>query len=99
MGVNEPVISRTTLDEDNRELKIDYFVTDGISLSDGAQGIPSYGIGVQLQIDGKVSGSSKVDDVSPSKETIMRMVQLFANNLVTPLSLKDVVEDCLAAQL
>jgi hypothetical protein len=99
MGVNEPVISRTTLDEDNRELTIDYFVTDGISLTDGAQGKPSYGISVHLSIDGKCSSSSKVDDVSPTKETVMRLLQLFAKNLVTPTSLKDVVEDCIAAQL
>jgi hypothetical protein len=99
MGLNEPVISKTVTDENSNVLKIDYFVTNGISLTDGTQGIPSFGICVQLSIDGKISESSAVNDVSPDKETVMRLLQLFAKNLVTPVSLKDVVEDCVAAQL
>ena len=90
------VISKKVLNEKNETMEIDYSVTRGESLTDGAKGAPVYGIYVKLSIDGKCRESSKVEDVSPSEETVERLVQLFAKNLVTPVSLKDVVEDCLA---
>lgn len=99
MGASELVISKTFIDDDNRELKIDYFVTNGNSQSDGTQGFPVFGIYVQLSVDGKCSDCSEIDDVTPCKETATQMTQLFAKNLVTPVSLKDVVEDFVAAQL
>lgn len=99
MGVNEPVISKTVEDEKGRLLTLDYFVTHGLSLTDGAEGKPAFGIRVQMSTDGKDSDVSQIDDVTPSKETATRMAQLFANFLVTPTSLRDVVEDCLSAQL
>lgn len=99
MVSNEPVISKTVLDENGKTLKLDYFVTSGTCQTDGAEGVPSFGIRVRRSIDGVVTESSTVDDISPSEETTMRMLQLFAKNLVTPVSLKDVVEDCLASQI
>lgn len=99
MMSNKLIITKTTLDEEDRVLKIDYFVTNGTTLTDGASAIPAYGICVHLSVDGKCLDSSTIDDVSPSEETAVRMAQLFAKNLVTPVSLRDVVEDCLALQL
>jgi hypothetical protein len=99
MSFSELVISKAILDENNRAGIIDYFVTKGTSLTDGAEGIPVFGICVRLSVDGECFDNSAINDVSPSKETTMRMIQLFAKNLVTPVSIKDVVEDCLAAQL
>lgn len=99
MVSNEPVISKTVLDENGKTLTLDYFITSGICLTDGAKGIPSFGIRVQLSIDGIVTESLTVDDVSPSEEATMRMAQLFAKNLVTPVSLKDIIEDSLASQI
>lgn len=98
MGDNEPIISKTTSDENNRVLKIDYYVSSGFTLTDGAQRNPTFGITVRLSIDGKCSDCSTIEDISPSREMVTRLVQQLADNLVTPVTLKDVVEDCLAAQ-
>lgn len=94
-----PVISKTVVGENGKTLELDYFMTRGTSHTDGAEGVPCFGISVSLSVDGEVSDSSTVDDVSPSEETARRILQLLAKNLVTPVSLKDVVEDCLAMQI
>ena len=99
MEVNEPVISETTSDEFGRSLKLDYFVTNGISLTDGVQGNTSFGISVRLCVDGESPECTTIEDVTPSKEAVMRIIQLLAKNFVTPVTLRDVVEDCVAAQL
>lgn len=99
MMSSQLVASKTTLDEEDRVLKIDYFVTNGTVITDGAATIPAYGICVHLSVEGKCLDSSTIDDVSPSRETVLQMAQLFARNLVTPVSLRDVVEDSLAMQL
>lgn len=99
MCVNKPTVSKTISDENNRVLKIDYYVTSGLTLTDGAQGNPTFGITVQLSVDGKYSDCSAVEDIFPSKEAAAQLVQQLASSFVTPVTLKDVVEDCLAAQL
>ena len=99
MDYSNPAFSGTAIDENGRTLKINYFITKGKCLTDGAPAVPVFGITVNLTIDGKLYDSSAINDVSPSEETVMRMTELFAKNCVTPDTLKDVVEDCLAFQL
>jgi hypothetical protein len=99
MAISEPEFSKTICDENGRVLQIDYFVTSGFCETDGAQGNPTFGISARLSIDGRCSDKSTVVDVSPSREIAARITQLLARNFVTPVALRDVIEDCLAAQL
>lgn len=99
MSHEKPEISKSFSVDGSRNFKVDYYVTDSICQSDGADEVTVYGLRLDLFIDGKLADTSKVDDVSPSKETVVEMARLFARNLVTPASLKDVVEDSISAQL
>jgi hypothetical protein len=99
MDWSNPAFSGTAIDEKGRRLKLNYFVTEGKCLTDGAPQVPVFGITVNMEIDGNIVDSSSICDVSPSLETVMRMTELFAQNSVTPITLKDVVEDCIALQL
>jgi hypothetical protein len=95
----KPVISKSFSDEQGRTLKVDYFLTSGACMTDGAEAVPVYGVRADLYINGQYAESAKVDDISPSREETTEMAKRFADNQVTPVSLKDVVEDCIAAQL
>lgn len=99
MDFGEPEFSKTICDENGRTLQVEYFVTGGYCETDGAQRNSVFGISAQLSIDGKCSDKVTVADVSPSREIALRITQLLARNLVTPITLKDVIEDCLAADL
>lgn len=99
MITTEPEYSRTISDENGRILQIDYFITSGICETDGAQGNPTFGIAARLSIDGHCSDKSTVADVSLSREVAARIAQLLARNSVTPVALRDVIEDCLTTQL
>lgn len=94
----DAVRSTSLTTDDQRSLKIDYFITSGICKTDGAERITTYGIKAELSVDGKSAETSRIDDVSPSEEAVKGIIDLLANNDVTPVSLKDVVEDCVAMQ-
>ncbi|HEX2938622.1 MAG TPA: DUF6514 family protein [Ruminiclostridium sp.] len=99
MREEKPAISKSFSDQSNRELKVDYYVTNGKCRSDGADEVSTYGLKLDLYVNGKISDTVEVDDISISKEEVINLAIKFANNLVTPVSLKDVIEDCVAAQL
>jgi orotate phosphoribosyltransferase-like protein len=99
MYLDDAVNSAKLTSEDNRSLKIDYFITSGTCLTDGAEQVPTFGIMAKLSIDGKYTESSKIDDVSPSEETVKELVDLLAKNGVTPIALSSVVEDYVTMQL
>lgn len=94
----DAVRSTSLTTDDQRTLKINYFITSGICLTDGAKQITTFGIKAELSVGGKFAEMSKIDDVSPSEETVRIIIDLLAKNNVTPVSLKDVVEDCVAMQ-
>jgi len=93
MFKTDAVNSTTFASEDNKLLKVDYFITNGVCLTDGAQQVPTFGIIAKLSIDGKFVENSQINDVSPSEETVKELVDLLARNGVTPVSLFDVVDD------
>lgn len=84
--------------DDKRSLRVDYFITSGVCMTDGAGEVTTYGIRAELNADGRFMESSKVDDISPSEETVRIVIDLLAKNNVTPVALKDVIEDCVAMQ-
>jgi hypothetical protein len=91
--------STTIASEDNRSLKIDYFITSTVCLADGANQVPTFGIMARLSVDGQFAENSQIEDVSPSEETVKKLVDLLARNGVTPVALCDVVEDYVTMQL
>lgn len=99
MSNEKPVISKSFSDEQGRTLRVDYFLTSGACMTDGAEAVPVYGLRADLYVNGQYAESTKVDDISPLREKAAEMAKLFAENQVTPVSLKDLVEDCIAAQL
>lgn len=84
--------------EGEKSLRVDYFITSGICLTDGAGRAITYGIRADLSVDGKFEESAKVEDISPSEQMVRETIDLLAQNNVTPVALKDVVEDCVAMQ-
>lgn len=84
---------------DGRQFEANYYVTSGLCHTQGAENQPVFGIRLELFVEGKLSDSAIVDDVSPEKEETVKLAKLFAENEVTPISLKDVVEDCISLQL
>lgn len=69
----------------------------GRNAAAGADDIPVYGVMTKLRVDGVPADSARVDDISPSKETVFNLIRLLARGKVTPVCLRDVAEDFVAA--
>lgn len=95
----QPVYTRGVVDECGRDLYLEYYVTDSACLSDGAQGISTFGIRVVLSVEGKESDTSAVTDITPSKSAVLKLAALLSKNSVTPATLKDVIEDAISLQI
>lgn len=96
MQVTQPVCSSVVISDDGTEMLLEYFVTNCICLSDGAEGIPTFGIRLQATTKGGALETSVVQDISPTKEEVTRLAKKFCDLGVTPCTLKDAVEDYLA---
>jgi orotate phosphoribosyltransferase-like protein len=84
--------------EDQRSLKVEYFVTNCVCQTIGEDQYPTYGILAKLSVDDKFEESSRIDDVSSSGEFVRKVIETLARNGVTPVTLKDVVEDIVVNQ-
>lgn len=96
MQVTQPVCSSVVISDDGSEILLECFVTNCICLSDGAEGIPSFGIRLQATTKGGTVETSVVQDISPTKEEVTKLAKKLCDLGVTPCTLKDVVEDYLA---
>lgn len=56
----------------------------------------TYGIQINMIKESGESESAIINDVSPSKDGMMRLINLMYKNSVTPISAKDVIYDCIA---
>lgn len=99
MKVTQPVCSSVVISDDGSEILLEYFVMNCICLSDGAEGIPSFGIRLQATTKGGTVETSVVQDISPAKEEITNLAKELCGLGVTPCTLKDVVEDYIALQI
>lgn len=57
-----------------------------------------FGIGVELFSDEFLVSHSEIHDISTDKQKVSGLLKLLSENLVTPLTLKDIVEDYLAIE-
>jgi hypothetical protein len=55
-----------------------------------------YGIEARLFLDGRMVDGCTVDDVTCKQDEMLALIDLLSRNTVTPVSLKDVIEDHLA---
>lgn len=99
MQVTQPACSCTVINDDGGEILLEYFVTNCICLSDGAEGIPSFGIRLQATTNSGSVETSVVQDISPTKEEVVLLAQKLCGLGVTPCTLTDVVEDYVAMQI
>jgi hypothetical protein len=89
------VLSTDEAEEDPFE--ISYYLTDGTCGTDGAQGIAVFGICAEMRCGGMLVDKCRVDDVSCKKEDVLMLIRRLAACTVTPLALRDVVEDAVAS--
>lgn len=101
-------VSHFRVSEENKTFRVEYFLTEGLCASDGAESLPAYGVRATLRMDGKQADDSpldgnpldcaQVDDISVSKEEVLGFIRLLARGAVTPVCLKDAAEDFIAAK-
>ncbi len=56
----------------------------------------TYGIQINSTTDMGEAESEVVEDVSPSKAKMVELINLMYQNSVTPVSIKDVIYDCIS---
>lgn len=59
--------------------------------------VQTYGVAVSFHATGGDVNSAQVDDISCSQKQVEDLLQSLMKNTVTPVSLRDVVEDYLAS--
>lgn len=76
--------------EDEREMALDYYLTEMISEVD--MGTPYFGVGITKK-SGAVTETDEISGVSASKETAISILEKLYRNQVTPISLAEIVDD------
>jgi hypothetical protein len=76
--------------EDEREMALDYFITEMISEADMVT--PFFGVGITKK-SGMISETDEICGVSASKETAIWILEKLYRNQVTPMSLAEVVDE------
>lgn len=76
--------------EDDRKMRLDYFLTKDYFKSDVEE--PYYGIRITKYLD-ELEESEEVSGISCSKETVLSMIEKFSINVVTPIHLVEIVDD------
>lgn len=98
MRYSEP--ANTTLlkihENDVQPIVINYYLTKDLCMTDGAPQTDVYGIEAQISVEGIITDSSAVKDISPSLSKVQELINQLAMYQVTPITLKDVIEDYIA---
>lgn len=76
-------------------MEIVYFMTEETVKTDGCSPVRSYGVEAQLMQCGNVVDKCRVDDVSCNKDEVLALIGRVAANGVTPVTLRDVIDDWL----
>lgn len=76
---------------DCKELNLDYYLV--CCENDNSY---TYGVQVKLTKDSGESETAVINDVLPSKDRVMELINLMYKNSVTPVSAKDVIYDTIA---
>ena len=78
------------------KIQIYYFLTETECMTDGVEGETVFGVETRLYVGGNETGRCVVNDLSSTKEKIVAFIEKLARNSVTPVALRDVVEDFIA---
>ena len=81
-----------------KNFRLEYHILTNVLDHEG-QFIPVYGVEIikKQRKDGVFLSEAKaIKDICVSENAIKRLVQMLAENLVTPITLKDIVEDLIA---
>ncbi len=76
--------------EDEREMALDYFLTEMISEADRVT--PYFGVGIIKQ-SGAITETEEICGVSASKETAIGILEKLYRYQVTPMSLAEAVDE------
>ncbi len=74
-----------------KELNLEYYL-----LSCETDNSCTYGIQINMTKDSGESETAVINDVLPSKASMMELINLMYKNSVTPVSAHDVIYDCIA---
>jgi len=75
----------------NKELNLEYYL-----VASEAEDSYTYGIQVNMTKDTGESETAAIKNVSPSKDSVIELIKLLYSNSVTPVSVHDVIYDCIA---
>ncbi len=76
--------------EDERRIKLDYYLTECCTEEDQSKAY--YGIGINKHVDG-VTESEEVLGISFSKDRVVAIINQLFRNTVTPISMIGILDD------
>lgn len=91
------VAGRTEQDQEGQFRSFDYFLLTEEAVAGETVIGESYGVRITSSAGGTMQESSSMMNVTASTQRINELMELLVRQCVTPISLKDVVEDWLSA--
>jgi hypothetical protein len=80
--------------EDNRCMKLNYSML--VTNKEEGTGEPYYGISISRYLDNTVE-TEEVEGISYSREAVVSMIKTLYHNVVTPISMIEIVDDLVTA--
>lgn len=87
--------TRHLMTEDQRSFKLNYFLTQKQSVEEDQV---IYGVAVTKEGEG-ILEEEVVDNLSYQREDVESMLSILANNLVTPISMVEILDDLVTVNL
>lgn len=75
----------------NNELH--YYITSKFSDQEDISPLRTYGVEIKLYSDNSIIGQARIDDVTSSENKAEKLIEFLSKNCVTPINLREVVED------
>jgi hypothetical protein len=88
--INAELICEGKIDYCDRDYKLEYYL---ISAKQNKMPITTYGVKINLVKENDYTEHITIPDVMVSKESMIELINLLYNNLVTPVSAQDVIYD------
>ena len=86
----EVVYTRSAAAQSGVPMELEYL----LSYRDGPDGLPEYGVGIRCRTP-QSSEEDCVCGVTPRRERAMELLQVLAEGTVTPVSLREILQDVL----
>ena len=90
MEGNAVKLYKTVMDQEGERLELEYHLLEEEIALNGAE-VNTYGI----EISDHRSECRAVRDISPDRAAVMELLELFWRMDVTPITLEDIVQDCI----